>query len=131
MLSQRITQLVLLLSICIACGRVHTNPVNSVAAGFMGAGLGMMAGTALADHHHRHHYHHRYKHMHQPHSTLYVRSRYSAPCNYHGKCHGRYPCTRIYTCNSRPSCHYYGHPPCIYPCNQIPSCPMLPPLIFM
>ncbi len=109
MLLQRITQFVLVLSLVIISGRAHANPATSVAAGYMGAGLGMMAGAALADHH-SHHYPHSYKYKHQPHSTLYVRSRYSAPYNYHGKFHGRYPCTRLYTCNSRPSCHYYGHP---------------------
>ncbi len=52
--SQRIIKLLLIASTGIAMNPMVADHGGSIAAGFMGAGLGMMTGMAIADHHHCH-----------------------------------------------------------------------------
>lgn len=114
------TYLLVALVACTAVTPINAHHGNSIAAGFMGAGLGMMAGMALADHHHSHHHSHHVHHHHvsyqprplNPVYTYQYTYQYTYPCHYSRI----YPCNKVYVYEDCRPCHdvYYD-----YPCTEI------------
>lgn len=103
-------QIFLAAATLLACAPAKADHGSSVAAGFLGAGFGMMAGMALADHHHSHCYHHNH-YYHEPIRTRYVYSDCAYPTCHH---HHHHPCEEVHIYeHRRPSCHYiYENSPC-------------------
>lgn len=112
MYKQRIRHLIIALSAALTLAPMTAHHGSNIAAGFMGAGLGMMAGMALADHHHSHHYHH-YEHEYYHHSPYRAMHAYSDDAPYHSY---EYPYKKVYVYEDyRP----YHHDFYDYPCSPI------------
>lgn len=113
----RITPIVAALSACMAIAPITAHHHrSSIAAGFMGAGLGMMAGLALGDHHSHNHSHDCCHHKHvvkqpKPHQPVYTYE-YAYPCYYTYN----YPCQEVYVYDDYMP---YRHTFYDYPCTEI------------